>query len=282
MRIRVAAQNMQHDATADEAGRPEDRWPLLVQRLQRIEPDILLLSEVRGWAAHGHRQLCVAQRELGMYAMPIPHSNSGNPTVIMFRPDTMGMPMYYNNDLSAQTLHGFATASFTVANDLPPMTFAAVHLSPYSVHTAVAEADLIATRAYRHGPLAIVAGDANFAPHAGPDPDYQAMRPYNLAARTYVDSDGRRHPRREVAQAFVDRDYVDVAWRLCEQTGDDALLRRTASDDRIDRIYCSGATADAWSNHQRLDSPARASDHDGVAADVDTDTISRAGLWTYR
>ena len=105
MRIRVAAQNLQHGGLADEAGNSESRWPSLVERLRRVEPDVLLLNEVRGWTSQGHQQLGQAQKDLGMYAVQIPDSLSGLSTLILFRPDTMGFWDRCNNDLADQTLH---------------------------------------------------------------------------------------------------------------------------------------------------------------------------------
>jgi endonuclease/exonuclease/phosphatase family metal-dependent hydrolase len=112
------------------------------------------------------------------------------------------------------------------------------------------------------------------------------MRPYNLAARTLLDdpadTDAGYRPDRRAAWMLRKCGYLDVARQLFQSTGDTRLLHRTASDDRIDRIHVSTPLGQAISNYQRLDKPSGASDHDGVAVDIDTDDIDRNGLWTYR
>lgn len=283
MRIRVVAQNLQHGARADESGTATDRWPALVERLRPLDADILLLTEARGFNRHGRELLGKAQRDLGMCAAPMPPSTNDLPTLLMFRPATMGFWLHCNDDHSAHTAHGFTVVTFSPpeANLPTPISFVPMHLTPYSSTAAVQEAELILTRAYRYGPLAVVGGDVNFSPIGGPDPDYATMRPYNLASRTILGEDGGRRPNRAVAQAFQDRGYVDVAWELFQRTKDQALLRRTANHERIDWLAVSGALAGAVDNYQLLDQPAGASDHHGVAVDIHTDRIGTDGLWVY-
>src|SRR5690349_15977109 len=90
MIIKIAAQNLQHGALEDESGASADRWPLLAERLRQVEPDVLILNEARGWAHGGHRRLALAQKELGMIAAPVPPSANDLPTLVLYRPDTMG------------------------------------------------------------------------------------------------------------------------------------------------------------------------------------------------
>jgi hypothetical protein len=100
------------------------------------------------------------------------------------------------------------------------------------------------------------------------------MRPYFLAARTLLE-DPRQSgpvpvPDRRSAWMLRKANYVDVAWHIYQATGGESLLRRTASDDQIDRIHVSGPLAPAIS------------DHHGVAIDVNTEAIDRDNVWTYR
>lgn len=123
----------------------------------------------------------------------------------------------------------------------------------------------------------------NYPPEQGPDPDYTQMRSYNLAARTLVDEpDTPLRPDRRSARMLRKCGFLDAAWHLYERTGDETLLRRTGSDDRIDRIHLSSPFADAVSHYQLLDAPVGASDHHGVAVDIDTDRVAQHDLWRYR
>ncbi|RSM53962.1 hypothetical protein DMB66_37940 [Actinoplanes sp. ATCC 53533] len=283
MHITVAVQNLQHGGNEDESGARVDRWPLLAERLRQVRPDVLILNEARGWDHGGRRRLAAAQKDLGMLAAPIPPSANNLPTLVLYRPDTMGFWERCNDGLSTATVHGFTTVSFTIPDaDLPPVTFAGCHLSPYSAHQAIIEIELIATRAYRYGPLVVLGGDLNFPPEAGPDPLYEVMLPFNLASRTVLDVDGVRSPNRQVAEALRRRGYLDTAWELYQRTRDERLLRRTANDDRIDRIHITEPLAPALLSYDLLDRPDGASDHHGVVITIDTDLIGREGLWTYR
>ncbi len=286
MRIRLVVQNLAYGALRDGDGNPEDRWPLHVQRINAVRPDILLLNEVVGWDDSFHRQLGRAMDDLDLDAVPLPPSRSGYRSALLYRKASVGRWKRYGFDKAGKTTHGFVTASFTVG-DLPrPLTFAAGHIDPDSGDQAIAETKAIATRAYRFGPFAAVGGDWNFPPQDGPAPDYREMRPYNLAARTlldeHADADVEYRPDRRAAWMLRKCGYLDVAWELFQATGDKRLLHRTASDDRIDRIHVSTPLGDAISNYQRLDQPSGASDHDGIAVDIETDDIDRDHLWTYR
>ena len=87
-----------------------------------------------------------------MYAVPPPQSNSGMRSLILFRPDTIGSYEHAGDDYSQETAHGFVIASFRIATLPVPMTFAAVHINPFSPNKAVDETKLVATRAYHRNP----------------------------------------------------------------------------------------------------------------------------------
>ncbi|WP_432982898.1 endonuclease/exonuclease/phosphatase family protein [Dactylosporangium sp. CA-233914] len=286
MRIRVVVQNLCRGGLRDGDGNPQDRWPALAARIRAAQPDVLLLNEANEWDLHGHRQLGRAMADLDLDVAPLPPSKSGCRSAILYRTATLGRWTHTSFDLAQETTHGFVVTAFTVPGLPAPLTFAAGHLDPYSGDRAIYEAKLLATRAYRYGPFAVVGGDMNYPPEAGPDPDYSRMRPYNLAARTLLhdpaDTDADIQPDRRSAWMLRKAGYHDVAWHLSQRLGDETLLRRTASDDRIDRIHVTGPLADAVSNYQVLEEPADASDHHGIAADLDTDVIDHTNLWTYR
>ena len=127
-----------------------------------------------------------------------------------------------------------------------------------------------------------IGGDVNYPPIAGPEPDYAEMRPYNLAARTQPGPDGIPVPDRRVAALLARCGYVDAAWALYQRTGQEDLLGRTGSDDRIDQIWVSAPLAPALSGYGLLDIPAGASDHHGVKVTLDLALADTSNLWAYR
>ncbi|WP_329460751.1 hypothetical protein [Streptomyces sp. NBC_01497] len=219
--ISIWVQNFQQGALHNGDGDPEDRWPLFVERIRAsgVAPDLVLGCEAVGWSAFGHRQLARAMRDLDMDACPLPPSSSGMPPVLFYRRETMGRWTRWNIDFAAQSLHGFGVATFDLG--LPaPLAVAPAHLDPFSADRARAEAKLVATRAYRYGPYAIVGGDINYPPHSPshPAPGYASMRPYSRSSRTRLPSESGDGPvpvlDRRVAEMLSYSGYVDAAWEL--------------------------------------------------------------------
>ncbi|MFE6023754.1 hypothetical protein ACFQ6O_46205 [Streptomyces sp. NPDC056441] len=147
-------------------------------------------------------------------------------------------------------------------------------------------AKLIATRALRYGPYAIVAGDINYPPAdpTSPSPDYAAMLPYNKSARTRLPSEtgGQLVPDRRVTEILAYTGFVDAAAKLFEERGDKELLRRTATDDRIDQLWVSGPLRDTITDYALLDTPADASDHHGLVVRIDLDRARTDNMWEYK
>jgi endonuclease/exonuclease/phosphatase family metal-dependent hydrolase len=285
MIITVMAQNTENGGLTDDNGDPQDRWPLLLERVRSVSPavDVLLLTEAMNWDRFGHRQLARAVRDLDMDVLPSAPSNSGLATLVFSRRETMGRWSRWNTDLSTETLHGFGVAVFDVG--LPqPLSLSAVHLTPYDANRAAQEANLIASRAYKYGPYAIVGGDINYGPSRGPDPLFDQMRPYNVGSRTRLaDSrDGRLRPNRDVARTWEKNGYIDSALYLYEQTENEDLLQRTSHDDRIDQCWVSAPLAPALMSYERVEKPLEASDHSGIVIRLDTELVNTSNIWEYR
>lgn len=291
MHITVVTQNLGHGGLRDADGNPDDRWPLLVERIgsaaERV--DVVLLCEVVDWHLYGHKQLARAMADLDLDALPLAPSKSGYGTAVLYRPEVLGRWSRWNTDFALETLHGFGVASFEIPGLPKPLSFVPVHFTPFDADAAISEANLAATRGYKYGPFAVLSGDCNYAPAASdhPMPDFSAMRPYNTASRTVLpntdfDATAAPTPDRRVARKLVQNGYVDVAWHLFGQTGDPRLLAATGTDDRIDQAWVSGPLAGAVSDYRLLDTPTGASDHHGLVFRIDTDMIDTGEAWTYR
>ncbi|MET9779221.1 endonuclease/exonuclease/phosphatase family protein [Streptomyces sp. NPDC006367] len=290
MQLTVVVQNVGTGGIRNGDGDPEDRWPALAERINGAADrvDVVLLQEVSEWDKYGHKQLSRAMSDLGLDALPLAPSRSGLGTAILYRPEVLGRWVRWNTDFASETLHGFGIATFDLG--LPaPLAFASVHLTPFDADAALSEANLIATRGYKYGPFSVLGGDYNYPPASSqhPAPDFSAMRPYNIASRTLL-PDGDLvpaqglEPDRRVTRKMVHNGYVDVAWHLYQQTGDEDLLRPTGTDDRIDQAWVSGALAPAVSDYRVLDSPRGAVDHHGLVFRLETTAISTDNVWTYR
>jgi endonuclease/exonuclease/phosphatase family metal-dependent hydrolase len=293
VQLTVVVQNLGHGGLRNGDGDPEDRWPLLAERINSAADrvDVVLLCEAVDWGKYGHKQLSRAMGDLGLDALPLAPSNSGYGTAVLYRPEVLGRWARWNTDFALETLHGFGVASFDIPGLPKPLSFVPVHFDPFSAERALIEANLTASRGYKYGPYAVLSGDCNYAPASSshPLPDFSEMRPYNVGSRTLlprgdlVPGGGPERDRR-VARKLVQNGYVDVAWHLYEKSKgkDKHLLGRTATDDRIDQAWVSGPLANAVSGYRLLDQPPGASDHHGLVFQIDTDQISREKLWEYR
>jgi endonuclease/exonuclease/phosphatase family metal-dependent hydrolase len=283
--IKIVVQNLAHGGLRDGSGTPQDRWPRLLKRFAAAGDDVdaFLFCEVVDWGKYGERQLHRAMADLGVQALPLAPTSSGYGTAVLYRPDRLGQPVSWNTDFAHKVTHGFGVAAFEVG--LPkPLSLVPTHLTPFGARAALMEADMIIGRAYRNGPYCVVGGDINYAPANGPEPLFEKMLPFNRSARCRLPQPGDTGPvaNRDVGLTLELAKLVDVAWRLFEQTGDEALMTRTASDDRVDQVWVSSALAQAIRSYRVLDDPADASDHKGLVVELDLALAATEDVWEYR
>ncbi|WP_435124556.1 hypothetical protein [Actinacidiphila sp. bgisy144] len=291
MQLSIVVQNLGLGGLQDGDGNPQDRWPLLVDRINAAADrvDVVLLCEAASWGSAGHKQLARACRDLDLDAVPLTPARSGFGTALMYRREVLGRWTRWNPDFSEQALHGIAVTAFEIPGLPAPLSFVPVHFSPFAAEEAFIEANWAGTRGYKYGPFAVLGGDVNYPPASDdhPNPQYSAMRPYNLGSRTLlppagIQPDAIPVPDRRIARKLAHLGYVDVAWHLYERTKDLALLAPTGSDDRVDQAWVSGPLAGAVTGYRLLDTPPGASDHHGFVFQLDTAAIDTTDLWSYR
>lgn len=286
MLLTIMSQNLSHGGIRDDHGVVEDRWPLLLERIKSVQPqiDVLLLQEAEDWDRYSYRYLVRAMKELDMDALPLSRPSTGFPVGVLYRRETVGRWRGWDTTFSDETTHGFGIAAFDVG--LPkPLGVASVHINPFSKEKALSEIGLIASRGYKYGSFVILGGDINFPPNDGIEPSYEGMRPYNLASRTVLEDPkdkGQPKADRRVAWTLEKAGYVDVAHKLYKESREKALLQKTAGEYRIDQFWVSAALAPAVKAYWVVDSPAKASDHKGVVFQLETDLITTADVWDYR
>jgi len=295
--LKTVVQNVSRGGVKDSSGRPQDRWPLLFDRLEPEEPDLVLIQEAEDFADDGHRLMIDVEQRLDMEGL-LPRSASGLGPAVFYRRSTLGRRIFWNDDYGVQeTHHGYGIAGFNIPGLPSPLGVGSAHLTPYDDDKALAEAGFVGTRTYRAGgPYCMVGMDANYPPQAGPEPDYSEMRPYNMGSRTLLRDPAANEapgPDRRIAWKLHANGLRDVAWELYRQSGDEELLTRTATDDRIDQLWVSAALVPAIvpGSYRLLDDPetprypggpTKASDHRGLVVIIDTDLIDTQNPWSYR
>ncbi len=283
MILTFITQNLKFGGLSDDNGKPEDRWSLFVDRFKDVQTpaDFILFTEARDWEKQGHGPLARAMHDLDMDATPLAPSSSGQHVALLYKKETVGRWRHWNIGYHDQVTQSFGVAAFDVG--LPGLlSVVPAHLTPYGSDKALQEASLIASRAYRHGPYAVIGGDINYPPAQGPDPDFSVLRPYNISSRTLLTEPGKGYiADRRIGKKFMQAGFVDVAYHMYEKTNDPKYLARTAKDDRIDQFWVTKPLADAVVDYWLITSPEQASDHAGVVFTLDTEKVQPVAGWVY-
>lgn len=289
MILTFVSQNLYYGGLRGVDGDTEDRWTELVKRIKSAnetlgEPDFVLLQEAWGWKDYGNRQVARAKNDLGLEALPLPHSPCENPPVLFYKPSTVGTWQYWDDKYTDLFNHGGGFAAFDVGLG-SLLTVSSLHLDAFGIDRALQEIEVVIPRAYRNGPLAVLGGDFNYTSSRSPDPDYVGIPPYNVALRTKLDTEPGEplKPDRRVGQKLERAGFVDVAQYMFDKTGDEKYQTPTGNYpvDRIDQFWVSSQLAAGIINYQILDTPESASDHKGVAFQIDTNLIDDSSSWQY-
>lgn len=286
MLLTFVSQNLLFGGLRSDTGESEDRWPQLLKRITSTArpADFVLVQEAEGWDRYGHKALATATKDLDMDALPLPPSSSGNLPGLLYRPQTAGRWQRWNTSHSDQTVHGFGVAGFDVG--LPSLlSVTSVHVNFFSADLAVQEAAIIVNRAYGNGPFAVIGGDMNYQPSNDPEPDFTKMKPYHFSMRTKLTDPSKHEPMsvdRRSAWKLEQGGFVDVAAYIYEKTKDKKYLEETAEGGmRIDQFWVSQPLAPAIVDYQIIDEPKPASDHKGIAFQLDTKLIDTSNAWKF-
>ncbi|TMR07823.1 hypothetical protein ETD86_50360 [Nonomuraea turkmeniaca] len=263
----------------------QGRWPDLVQVIRNQHADVILLQEV-DWLADP-KVAAQAATDLGMQIVVAPSRNL--PTAVAWRPEALEL-IATETKYSRELHHGYCAPRFRPAGlqvDMPLVVISA-HLIPYSAQAAAQEAQMLIARLYRYGGLGLLGGDINHCPvllDGQPEPDWQAVQPYNRSSRchrrTTLDEPWRGD--QIVGQTLRDGDLIDVAAHVAAEKGDVGLLAPTGRHGgvRVDQLHVSAALTPAITDYWRID-PGTASDHYGVGTRLDLTHLDHARLraWT--
>jgi endonuclease/exonuclease/phosphatase family metal-dependent hydrolase len=158
------------------------------------------------------------------------------------------------------------------------------HLIPYSAAAAAQEAQILCARAYRHGGIAMIAGDINHCTADDPEIDWTQVQPYNRSSRCVR----RTSPNdpwlsdRIVGHVFRDGQFSDVAAHLSERRQDPALRAATGKSGglRVDQAHVTAALVPAIEDYSLAKSDF--SDHHGIRITLDLSRASGSPVraWT--
>jgi endonuclease/exonuclease/phosphatase family metal-dependent hydrolase len=289
MILTFMSQNLLFGGLRDGDGNQKDRWPELLKRIDSVErkADFLLLQETWGWEDYSHKALVRARNDLDMESMPLPYSPDNNGTGLLYRQQTVGRWQNWSTEHGELLQHGFGVAGFDVELS-SLLSVMSVHLDAFGSDRALQEIEVVANRAYKNGPFAVMGGDFNYTASRGPNPnyDYAGIPPYNVQGRTMLSDPTKNEPLlpdRRIGWKLERADMVDVAYYMFDKTKDKKYLENTANDppDRIDQFWVSRPLASGIINYWVISQPENASDHKGIAFQLDTALINKPENWHY-
>ncbi|TMQ84016.1 endonuclease/exonuclease/phosphatase family protein, partial [Actinomadura soli] len=254
------------------------QWGPLADLIADIRPDVLLTQELTDWGRDPRLQ-GAAERELewrgwGLRFLVAP-SPVHNHTAVAFRPDRLAF-RHFETKYSHLTENGYGVAVLAdrdASDDDPGLAVISAHLTAYSAEAAATEAQRMIGRLHRYGGQGILGGDINHMPVGDPEPDWDAVEPYNRSSRCLPRSSpdepwrGNRIVGEKLGVALV-----DVAAHLADTTGRLDLRDPTATGGlRVDQFHVTANLRDALIEYEWLPAP---SDHHAIAMSLD---MTRAG-----
>lgn len=312
MKIICGVQNMKHNGWGTAIGDADpsfDRLPLIIDRLQPLGLDLLILNETRSRGRHPWPQSWKARirhlaRALDMRIAGITPSQNRTPSVLLYRPGSMGHPIWWDTSQQALFQHGYGVAAFNIEGLPMPLSVGAVHLTPFSYHQAATEVKTLIGRCYRKGSIGIFGGDLNYCLY-GSDPHWEDALPHNIMNRAIINGgasladveiwqpDGTLNPEVDIQPNFLIADEIargdmhDVAWDLYKRSRtasapDESLLQVTGGHARVDGLAVTGALRPAITRYAVASAPEGASDHHAAICELETTLVNPQRIFGYK
>jgi endonuclease/exonuclease/phosphatase family metal-dependent hydrolase len=219
--------------------------------LASFSPAVVGLQECWHWDRDYYRTFHLAEQLLGMRGFLSPSPHHGCHLAIFVRENTGLRILEQRHEHGHPYWHG-AACIVVQADGLPgPLRLASIHLAPSSPVIRLAEAEALGLLAKEFP--AIIGGDFNALPAAGPEPPEAAGR-------------SRRKLDRRPAEALEEAGFLDVGAHANDATptvGHDSELSY-----RCDRI-CTTLPASTITGYQVITSADSESDHRPVIAEFD-------------
>jgi endonuclease/exonuclease/phosphatase family metal-dependent hydrolase len=280
--LKIMSLNTRYGGRINADGRPEGRWPLLADLIADIDPHVLLLQELVGWRGDPRLQ-AAAEKDLADRDCPIRFkvapSGTDSHTAVGRRTDALDWRQF-ETKYSDKVENGYGVAVLLphdAPDQAPGLTVISAHLTAYSTDAAAHEAQRMIGRLYRYGGIGVLGGDINHMPVGDPEPDWDAVQPYNRSSRCLPRHlpDDPWEGNRAVGHVLANGGLIDVAAHLARTRQQAELRAPTAPGGiRVDQIHVTGNLTDAITDYKTYSA---ASDHDAIVATLN---LAQAGAPT--
>jgi len=183
------------------------RFDAQVKLIKEVNPDILLVQELKGFTQNNMKLLFEMEKRIGMRGFIAPAVHTGQNTGVFIKPPIMPVSV----EIDAEHFHhAVVIATLDVPGMAKPLTVISAHLCPFGYHVRLREAAYLINHA-DDSALTIVAGDFNSVSSHDPDPVGLDELPSRFKAR-YVTAEGKTD--RSVLATLYQAGFVDIAFKL--------------------------------------------------------------------
>ncbi len=188
-------------------GNDGKRFDAQMQLISEVQPDILLVQELKGYTGDGMKRLFKMEERINMRGFIAPALHTGQNTGVFIK--LALKPVSVEID-SEHFHHAVVSAAVSVPGSAKPLTVISAHLCPFGPHVRLREAAYLVNYA-DDSAFTLVAGDFNSVSSHDPDPAGMAELPSRFRAR-YVTPDGATD--RNVLKTLYQAGFVDIAFKF--------------------------------------------------------------------
>ncbi len=186
-------------------GNDGKRFDAQMQLISEVQPDILLVQELKGYTGDGMKRLFKMEERINMRGFIAPALHTGQNTGVFVRPSLKPVSVEIDSE---HFHHAVVMATLIIPGSAKQLTVISAHLCPFGPQVRMREAAYLVNYADESA-YTLVAGDFNSVSSHDPDPSGLAELPSRFRAR-YVTSDGTTD--RSVLKAFYQAGFVDIAF----------------------------------------------------------------------
>jgi len=183
------------------------RFDAQIKLLNDVNPDIMLVQEMKGFTQNNMKLLFEMEKRIGMRGFIAPAVHTGQNTGVFVKPPIMPVSV----EIDAEHFHhAVVIATLDVPGTAKPLTVISAHLCPFGYNVRLREAAYLINHADDDA-FTIVAGDFNSVSSYDPYPVGLDELPSRFKAR-YVMPEGSVD--KSVMRTFYQAGFVDIAYKL--------------------------------------------------------------------
>lgn len=242
------------------------RFDAQMELINKVQPDILLAQELKGYTENGMKRLFKMEEHINMRGFIASAPHTGQNTGVFINPALKPISVEIDSE---HFHHAVVITTLTIPGNAKPLTVISAHLCPFGFNVRLREAAYLINHADDNA-LTLIAGDFNSVSPYDPDPAGLDELPSRFRAR-YVTPDGTTDT--SILRTLYQAGFVDIAYKLGKHNDPtvptDGFKGAEFVPFRSDYIIATDALAKLATAYSVIKSPATdmASDHYPIVAE---------------